>query len=226
MLTIPLRYTHAVPRPPAPLDRPPVVTFDDATIGTASEADGGGALGGGLVLMQRFGATVDDPEFAFLVHLIVAAREGRLVSESVSVRARAGGPPVTSTDLRAVKLDAYLACVRERLISTHGHFLVMRRTREDEGTTYVPVAADEWEGITNGPERRQPATDVLQAVTAAYREALRSADPVISSSPTAHVASKLGYSRGHAARLVAKARKTDGLLGNAYRGRPGEMEDT
>lgn len=212
-----------VPRPPLTFDRAPALAFDATTMGTGSEAEGGGLLSGGLVLMQRFGVTVDDPGFDYLVHLTVTACEGRLVPELVSVRTRPGVPSVNSTTLRRVKLDAYMALVRQHLIAGQGRFLVMHKRECTGSTTYSPVAPDAWHGFDDEPKQRRAPSDVLPAVAAVYREALRSADPLVASKPTAYVASRLDYSRGHAARLVSQARRA-GLLGNAYPGRAGEKD--
>jgi hypothetical protein len=69
---------------------------------------------------------------------------------------------------------------------------------------------------------RRPTADVLPKVAQIYRAALASDDEFEREAPTAAVAKRLNYSRGHASRLVSAARK-QGLLGEARRGRSGEI---
>ena len=69
---------------------------------------------------------------------------------------------------------------------------------------------------------RVPNEETLPAVAEAYRTALR--DPQYSHRATARTGEVLGYSRGHAARLIRKARD-EKLLGEAEVGMPGEVMD-
>src|SRR5207244_331146 len=49
--------------------------------------------------------------------------------------------------------------------------------------------------------RRQPPSQTLPEVARIYREALANPDPAVARTPTEELGRRLGYSRGHAARL-------------------------
>ena len=211
-------------RPPTPLDPDSVpVSFEGTTLGTGTPEEGGGPLDGGLWLPNRFSATVDDPAMPYLVTLTLGAHDRRLATESITLTMRAGGAPITATSLRAVKVDAYVALVRAELSKLRGGFRVMQRVQGEGQTAWSGVAEHEWPRFEASQSRRRRPEDTLPEVAAAYREALAHHDSYIAAAPTQYVADQLHYSRGHAARLVVKARRA-GLLDPAPGpGRAGEI---
>jgi hypothetical protein len=169
--------------------------------------------------MNRFEAQVTDPTAGFVVTLILAASSGRLVAEAVTVASLSRSVPVTSRSLRGIPIDAYIARVRQAPEMT---FLIMKQKR---GKTYVqwsPADPESWLSFETAQKRRRDPRETVPRAAALYREALQ--DPRHERSPTAYVASRLGYSRPNAARLVQRAR-ADGLLGPARPGLAGEFED-
>jgi len=178
---------------------------------------GGGPLDGGYELSSRMEAQVDDPALGYLVTLVVNAHEGRVVCESVTVHQRDNGPPVTGSSLRAVVVDGYV-----QLVIGAPAVVMKPIERTEESVTYRLLSGEELADVA-GRGARRTADETLPAVVQVYRQALMDADPRVRSSPTATVARRLNYSRGHAARLVSQAR-TRGLLGPARRGRAGERQ--
>jgi hypothetical protein len=212
-------------RPPTPLDPDSVrVTFEDTTvIGTGTPEEGGGPLDGGLWVANRFSATVDDPAMPYLVTLTLGAHDRRLATESITLTMRTGGAPITATSLRALKVDAYVARIRAELSTLQGGLRLMRRTDGEGTTAWSGVPEHDWPRFETSQSRRRRPEDTLPEVARAYREALGHQDSYIAAAPTQYVADELHYSRGHAARLVVKARKA-GLLDPAPGpGRAGEL---
>ncbi|PZS35668.1 MAG: hypothetical protein DLM61_01600 [Pseudonocardiales bacterium] len=196
-----------------------VITSDQAGSGLAAE--GGGPLGGGLFLANRFEAKVFDPEIPYELTMTVAVSGGRLACESLTVDQVPNGPAVIGTVLRSLVIDSYLSRVREQLGEHKGAILV-RKVTERTSTTVASrgVTSTEWAQFDQSQRRTGPvkASDVAEL----YRRARASADPAVYRAPTAAVARKLGIGRSYAARLVSRARK-EGLLGPAIRGRSGEQ---
>lgn len=188
-----------------------------------AEKEGGGPLDGGLLLLQRFTADVDDRSLDCLVTLTIRAYRRRLAVESVIVRPRdPGAPPVTGTVLRALTLDAYVQEARRVIEETPGLFLLasVSNTSEHAVTWNLPSEED-LRSFETGQRRRRSTQELLPQVADVYRAALADRDPRVRAAPTEEVGLRLHFSRGHAARLVTAARKA-GLLGPASRGRAGE----
>ena len=129
---------------------------------------------------------------------------------------------MTSTAIRSVKVDAYASLVREELGALEGGFLIMRRSEGSTWTKWSGVPGDAWASLELSHRKRRDPDEVLPVVARVYRDALMSADPAIAGAPTRYVAEQLSYSRAHAGRLVANARKA-GLLAPALPGRAGEV---
>ena len=191
-------------------------------MGTGTTDEGGGPLDGGLFLVNRFTATVDDPSLPFLVTLVLVAHGRRLAPEAVNLKMRPGGIPITATNLRAVKVDAYVARIRDEVGALDGGLLIVRRQEDSQSIRWSGVPDGDWSRFEDSQNRRRRPADTLPAVAEAYREALGHPDSQIAAAPTMYVAEKLFYSRGHASRLVTQARKV-GLLGDAIPGRAGEI---
>jgi hypothetical protein len=182
----------------------------------------GGEIDGGLELVSPFVARVDDPELPFLVEFQVFAWKGRLAARDVRVWMRRG-EPVTSAELRRVKVGQYLAQIREEHRQLTGRPLFGRRLPTDDPEVvafeYEPRA--ESDAVAPMKRKRRRPSEALPVVAEAYRNALVSPDPRIAASPTQYVAAQLRCTRGHASRLVSAARRA-GYLGKALPGRPGE----
>jgi len=192
------------------------------TLDGPDERVGGGPLGGGLLLRGRFTAKIEDPAVPYNVTMAIVAFEGRLVCDAVTVARKGNGPIVTGTTLRSTVLDSYLSRVRETLGLFDGGFLVLKeRERTPTSVSYSGVRSDEWATFESTQGRDRPIE--VAEVANLYREALGSPDSKINRAPTAAVARRLGVHRGHAARLVSRARQ-EGLLGPARAGRAGEIE--
>lgn len=212
-----------VGRPPRRLKSDVTVTLHGGDLGTGRVEDGGGNLGGDLELDRRFEVDIDDPDCDYALTLVIAARDRRLVVEHATVSARPEGPPVTSTGLRTITVDAYLSLVRSELQALGGGFLILRRTQVAPNVvSRSGVGADGWGDFAETQRRRRSTAEALPEVARIYREALGSTDPNMAATPTQHVADRLRYTRGHASRLVAQARSA-GLLGKALKGRAGEV---
>ncbi len=216
-------------RPPAPSQRAQVHILRPEPGGRWKPGEGGGPLGGGLWLLRRFTADVDDPDQPYVVTLTVEAQQKRMVPVAMKLSTRHGGDVITSTSLRAVKVDACMAAIRKQLGAWGGGAVVARRVTgkrftdpiyADSGIANLPftewhsTGPGMWEELEDGHRRRRPPSDTLPVVAETYRAALDSADPWVAAAPTQYVADTLLYSRGHAARLVSQARK-EGLLGEA-----------
>lgn len=197
-----------MPRPPA-FDKSVSVTIRGGDLGTGRAEEGGGPLEGGLTLLNRFDAEINDPGLPYLVTLTLVAHERQLVAESLRLTMREGRAPkpITSEGLRAVKVAAYVARVRSELGSLGGGFLIVREETGLGSVTWSGVPSDDWSRFDQAQRSRRDPAEVLPVVAALYREAMGSSDPQVSGAPTQYVADKLHYSRGHAARLVTQARE-------------------
>jgi hypothetical protein len=199
----------------------PVAVLTDAA---EREANGGGDLAGGMLLLTRFGVGVEDPAVPYGVTMAVFALQGQLACESLSLTRVAAGPPVTSSGLRQAVIDTYLSRVREELGGSAGSLLVVRRgvdARNNREQLSVTDDEQTWAAFDSAQRRDRKAPD-LGDVARLYREALASPDPSENRAPTMAVARRLHVHRGHAARLVSRARQ-EGLLGSARPGRFGEF---
>jgi hypothetical protein len=181
----------------------------------------GGWLQGGLILLGPVGYDVVDSELPYDVTLIVWTHDGRLAAQDIKVTQRSGGPPVTTDGLRSVTVDAYLDAVRAHLLSV-GKLLLMAPVEGLPGA-FEPPRSDQEAHFDRAQRPRRPMDETLPKVAAVYREALRSSDAMVAMAPTEEVGRRLGYSRGHASRLVTAARK-EGLLDSARPGRAGEAK--
>lgn len=183
------------------------VEIHAAGIGSGRPEEGGGPLRGGLTLMNRFTADITDPGSPHDVTIVVAARDGWLACEALTIRARSGGEPVTGVTLRSVLLGLYMQRVRTELVRALGGMLIVKKEEHRAYITYgMPANPAEWEQFDIAQLRR--ATRLTPELAAeAYREALASPDPDQRGRPTVAAAEKLGVSRGHVSRLITEARK-------------------
>jgi hypothetical protein len=178
-------------------------------MGRGTPEEGGGLLRGGLELKNRFTATINDPEVPFGIVLTVAAVNGWLAAESVTVSRRADGPPVNAESLRALALSLYMGRVREALQHHVGGGLLMKEaTRTEEAVSHeLPLVPADWDGFAEMRRAVRQARITPEIAAAAYREALESLDPDQSRRPTAAAAEKLGVSRGYISGLLSQARQ-------------------
>jgi hypothetical protein len=184
------------------------VAIHSAGVGSGLPEQGGGPLRGGMTLMNRFTADIEDPQVPHDITIIVGAHDGWLACEAVMVRETPDGPPVTGVTLRSVLLGLYMQRIREELADHLGGALIMKETgRTDRTVSFdLPVSEQDWEGLDIAQLRR--ATRLTPELAAeAYKEALASADPEQNQRPTAAAAEKLGASRGHISRLLTEARR-------------------
>jgi hypothetical protein len=191
----------------------------DTTIGSGAAEEGGGPLSHGLILSNRFDVDIDDPAVPYRIRMTVCAFEGRLGCESLTVERRPHGPVVVGSGLRSVVIDGYLTRVRQEL--EHQPTLLLRRDveRSERAVRWRGANKAERTALARSAPRRDPVQ--VTDVAVAYRRALASPDPELNRAPTVAVAAELGISRGHAARLVARARQ-EGHLAPARPGRGGE----
>ncbi len=180
------------------------VTFPQQTIGNGSPELGGGPLRGGVELANRVIANIEDPALPYAITVTVAARDGFIVAESMTIAERPGGPPLASAAVRQTGLSLYVQRIREELPRVPG-FLIEVQSRTDHTVSFgfPPVQAD-WDAFA---EMRRATRLTPEIAADAYLEALASPDPEKNRKPTQVAAEKLGISRGHAGRLITEARK-------------------
>lgn len=188
------------------------VDIHPGNLGSGLPEQGGGQLAGGLILMNRFRADIEDPAVPYLITLVVAARAGWLACESVTITEKPEGPSVTAMALRSMTLSLYIQRVREELGEYDGGFLITKEASRTESTvSFQPPTEAEWDAL-DFAQRRRSAQLTTELVAACYREALASPDPNQNGRPTAAVAERLNASRGHISRLLTQARR-EGLPG-------------
>lgn len=193
---------------------------DTIAIGDGTTEEGGGPLGDGLWLANRFLVDVEDPELPYAITMTVAAVYGRLACEDLHMRKLGNGPPVTGMMIRTLVFDSYLALLREKLRATG---LLRLHNYSRRAVPHV-AARDEWAALVAPPEQRTGPVQV-QKVVDLYRQALASDNDAVRLAPNEAIAQALRISRGHAARLIVRARR-EGLLAPAVRGRAGEQAAT
>ena len=178
---------------------------------------GGVPLEGRLRMPHRVPLIVDDPSLPYLVRILVGAFQGQLVAQEVTLRSRHISVPITTEALRTIPVRAYLDAAMPRL----GNELIVETGRDGNMVAFQgPPPKEDLEGLRAAGRKRIPPEDALPAVADAYRRGR--SDPEWRHRPTAYVAKSLGYSHGHASRLVTAARNA-GLLGAARKGQPGEI---
>ena len=188
-----------------------VVEISADALGRGLEQEGGGQLQGGLVLMNRFTAQIADPEVPYAITMTIAARDGRLACESITVAAMPSGPAVGSGPIRGIALSIYLQRIRQELGDAWGGGLITKPVaRTEHAVAYQPLTTPEdWEKLDYAQARRAIHTSKItpQMAATAYRDALASPDPDKNRRPTAAAADALGASRGHVSRLLTEARR-------------------
>lgn len=174
-------------------------------IGNGSPDRGGGPLRGGVELANRVVAQIEDPSVPYAITVTVAARDGFIIAESITVAERPGGPLLASAAVRQTGLSLYVQRIREEIPRQAPMFLihVERRTEHTVSFGFPPVQAD-WDAFA---EIRRATRLTPELAAEAYLEALASPDPALNRKPTQAAAEKLGISRGHAGRLITEARK-------------------
>lgn len=195
-------------------------------MGRGTSEEGGGLLRGGLRLMNRFTASIDDPEVPFDIVVTVAAIDGWLAAEAVTVSKRPDGPAVTAADMRMVALSLYMQRVRQELQKHLGGGLLWKESGRGDGyAAYdLPVAsAPELNELAQMRRAVRQAKVTPQVAAEAYVAALASPDPEQNQRPVAAAAEKLGVSRGHVSRLISEARQ-QGIEGLGP-GRPSRRKD-
>lgn len=180
------------------------VNLHEANLGSGLPEHGGGPLRGGLTLTNRLTADIEDPAVPYAITLTIAARDGWLVPETLTVSERPGGPIMTSAAIRALGLSLYVQRFRERIEGTP-YLVPPPQTGQGWRSFDLPANPAQLEGLKVAQLRRQ-FTITPEMAADAYKEALASPDPDISRRPTAAAADKLGASRGHVSRLVSQAR--------------------
>lgn len=178
-------------------------------IARSTPREGGGLLRGGLKLMNRFTAVIRDPEVPFEVAITVAAIDGWLAPEAVTISRRQDGPPVSAESVRAVALSLYMSRVRDELRHNLGGGLLMKESGRTESTVSheLPLAPADWNGFAEMRRAVRQARITPEIAAAAYIEALESLDPEQNRRPTAAAAEKLGVSRGYISGLLSHARQ-------------------
>jgi hypothetical protein len=154
--------------------------------------------------------------------MTLAAKDGRLIAESVAVRRLVESEPVTGSDLRKIRVDAYIARIRSEVGSRAGMMLIVRESRGRDSVQWSLVEPDSWPDFETAQKKRRDPAESVPRVAELYRRAL--ADPVNELRPTAYVAEHLPCSRSSAGRLVQRAR-SEGLLGGALPGVAGEHDN-
>ena len=146
------------------------VKINGGDVGSGAPDQGGGPIGAGLMLMNRFTAEVDDPSEPFRWSLTFAAKAGRLVCESVSVDARPGGEPITRVGLREVPFGAIVSRVRQELTSQPS-FLIGRVRSQNGGAVRWSLASTPELAKHKGGSRQRVTEERLEEVAWIYRAA-------------------------------------------------------
>lgn len=152
-----------------------------------------------------------DPQPAWTISFEL--REGVPVCTEVVVSANPGGREVRSTDLRSIRLEDYL----------EGTFVnvAMRRWVDEEGVTHLQRDFGSWRDTVRQVRgarrdaRRKVTDELLEEVAKVYRDN-------IDSSPTQAVSDRLGVAE-RTARLYVRRARDAGFLGEAPRGKAGEL---
>ena len=185
-------------------------------LGSGRADQGGGPLRGGLSLANRFAARIADPEVPGTITVVVAAIDGWLAFESVTVAGSEKEPAVSGAVVRSLALSLYLLRIREELGEAGGGGLLVKPSGSGEGwqSFELPVLGDEIDRFDFAQIRRAVNASKLtpEMAAAAYKQALASPDPEQNRRPTAAAADRLGASRGHVSRLLTQARR-DGIAG-------------
>jgi hypothetical protein len=161
-------------------------------------------LAAGLAVESPIQLNVEDWE-GFDLELLVAAvppdgdRTGRVVCQSLTVRQRAGGPPVTTEVIRSVPV----ARLTRGVVAEHWQTVDVR----EHEVSFADARLTE--EIAARLREQGPTRESLTWVARAYRLALVLGDP-----PTQAVERGLGLPRSTAGRWVALARQ-EGFLGAA-----------
>jgi hypothetical protein len=220
------RYLYALNVSPRTTRDPAAIKVDidphgaqpdgEKVLGSGTPEQGGGPLRGGLTLMNRFTAVIEDPDVSYAITVTVGAHDGWLAIESVTIAQRPGGQVITGMALRSIVPSIYLERIREELERYLGGGLIMKPAgRTDRTVSYeFPLTADDLESFDLGQLRRaaRAARVTTEAAADAYREALASPDPHLNKRPTAAAAEKLGVSRGYISTLLTQGRR-EGLPG-------------
>ena len=151
---------------------------DRKVMGGGTSEEGGGLLRGGLKLANRFTASIRDPEVPFEVVVTVAAVDGWLAAESVTVSKRPDGPAVNAEGLRAVALSLYMARIREEMENYAGGGLLWKETSRGDGhVAYdLPVMSEDW-GFAQMRRAVRAAKITPEMAAEAYLDALSAPDP-------------------------------------------------
>lgn len=160
-------------------------------------------LGPGLTVWRRVKHTVDREDFPFVVRLVAALDNGRMVVESFTLERHAGGPPVTGEALRSVRVAQFLRDA------------VWDAAVDDLDEEVASLMQSDPATITAGGK----TDEALKAVSLAYRLAFVRGD-----SPRHAVMEMLGVSRATATRWVTAAVER-GLLDASVARRATEEEE-
>ena len=178
-------------------------------------------LGEGVQVPERLRAQVTDIGLPATVEIEVAVREGAVVCEMVSLRAREEGPPVTREMLRDVPVGALASALMANSslvwdFSHPGWGDVDTSKAVVVGGSSAPAEVQASIRQQTAPRRRRRVTDeLLREVATIYRRHLEEG------APTLGVADELKVSHSTASRYVAMARER-GLLGRTTAGLAGE----
>lgn len=177
-------------------------------LGAGRPEEGGGQLRGGMTLANRVTAEIEDPALPdYAITVTVAARDGFIVAESITIAERPGGPLLASAAVRQTGLSLYVQRIREEIPRQAPLFVLREVSRSEHAVTFTwPVGegGEDWDAFA----QIRRATRLTPEIAAeAYLEALASPDPEKNRKPTQAAAEKLGISRGHAGRLITEARK-------------------
>lgn len=166
-------------------------------------------FGKGYALPRRFDPAVfKGPELTHVIEMVVTLDAGRFVCESVRVRRKKGGPPVTGKGLRDVPVATLL---RTMAIS---ELLREKSTKAADGS--VKRARAEIPDL-RALASQGPTDEVMEYVALVYRIAFACGE-----GPTGAVRDAFGVPRATAARWVTRAR-ADGHLGPTEERRAGEV---
>lgn len=162
------------------------VTFNFPKAGFAS-------IGHGRAAPSRFTAEVDDPRCDYLLTLTLEVEREAAQCQAMEVRRRDGGPVVTATGLRNVRLKEYIA------EATSAVAMEVRADGDGQGWTLYPARGTQEDGaiaVAMGERDRD-----LAEVARVYSEAVAAGRP-----PTKAVAGHFNISPATADRRVRAAR--------------------
>lgn len=199
----------------------PTVRIEEVYIGETDAIP----LGEGLAIPSRIDASTVVADLPVHLEITIELEEGRPVCTELRCRQREGGPPITGTLLRDLKIATLVAQTTQhvalRLMWRNGRWEGVHALSEDPDREYedaLSALAAEYRSVVRRPKRGQRwSDDHFKEIARLYREKLKSG----SRSPNRDLANALQFEASTVSKWVMEARRR-GFLGPAERGKAGE----